>query len=274
LVKAVEHLGSLVWLEVRVPEWSWASPGRFAMLQSQPSRCFLPRAFSVAGQKRAEGGGADVAFLIAPIGEGTNEVTSMSVGDPVWVTGPLGKGFDVDALVAPSSAPGARIVIVSGGVGAAPFPPLLDRLSSVPTVANLDVVVLMGFRDQAQARGAAPVEAAAARFAGAGGRCRTELVTEDGSCGPPRLVTSLLSNEIRRDDRVVACGPSAMHRAVWAVCSSVSVSEVWFNMETVMACGVGSCHGCALLMADGSIARVCHDGPVFRARDVYGGEVV
>jgi dihydroorotate dehydrogenase electron transfer subunit len=37
-----------------------------------------------------------------------------------------------------------------------------------------------------------------------------------------------------------------------------------------MACGVGSCHGCAVPLADGSFARVCHDGPVFLGETVFG----
>lgn len=260
-VVAREHLGGLLWLTVHVPGWSGASPGQFALLHPEPSVCFLPRAFSVAAQA-----GDDVSFLIAPIGSGTRELDGLDVGDAVWVTGPLGNGFDVPALLAP---PSSRIVIVAGGVGVAPFSLLLDRLGELPAGLEAEVLVLLGFRDGAQARGAEPVEAAARRLAGIGGTCRIEIATEDGSRGPG-LVTDLLAAEQRRGDRVVVCGPAAMSDAVWRVCGSVPEISLWFSLETTMACGVGSCHGCAISLADGSIARVCHDGPVFGGAAVYG----
>lgn len=262
-VAAIEHLGPLLWLIVQVPGCADASPGQFALLHAEPSGCFLPRAFSVAAQA-----GDQVSFLIAPIGSGTRELEGLDIGDPLWVTGPLGKGFDMQALLAP---PSRRIVVVAGGVGAAPFPLLLDRLAAFPAGPPADVLVLLGFRDEAQALGAQPVEAAAGRLAAAGGTCRVEIATEDGSIGPARLVTDLLAAEQRAGDRVVVCGPAAMSDAVWRVCRRVPEISVWFSVETTMACGVGSCHGCAVILADGSIARVCHDGPVFSGPAIYGG---
>jgi dihydroorotate dehydrogenase electron transfer subunit len=276
-VWAKEPKGSLVWLTVEVHGWRGARPGQFAMLQPEPSRCFLPRALSVADEI-----GERVSFLVAPVGEGTEELCALETGEPVWVLGPLGNGFDLDeigaGLVTPATSPaaGLRLVVVAGGVGAAPFPLLLARLASGHRAADagvsagrrgvgarfgvahgpwaeqgcLEVVVLLGFRDALQAQGAAPVEAAVSRSVDAGLQCRLLLATED--------------------DRVVVCGPPAMSAAVWRTCSSIPDVRTWFSLEAGMACGVGSCHGCALTLADGSLARVCHDGPVFSGERVFG----
>jgi dihydroorotate dehydrogenase electron transfer subunit len=65
-----------------------------------------------------------------------------------------------------------------------------------------------------------------------------------------------------------------MMDAVWRVCSNSGVEAAWFSLETGMACGVGSCHGCAVTLADGSVALVCHDGPVFTGDAIYGRAVV
>ncbi len=260
---ARERLGGFLWLTVKVPDWSPASPGQFALLHADSSGCFLPRAFSVAGQERDL-----VSFLISPIGRGTQELNGLGIGDLVWVTGPLGNRFEVEALVAP---PSSRILVVAGGVGAAPFPLLLDRLTALACAPMLSVLVLLGFRDETQARSAEPVEAAAAGLAASGCKCRIEIATEDGSGGRAGLVTDLLTSHLRPGDRVFVCGPTAMAEAVWRVCQKVPNTTVWFSMETVMACGVGSCHGCALTLADGSIARVCHEGPVFSGSALYGG---
>ena len=105
----------------------------------------------------------------------------------------------------------------------------------------------------------------------AGLRCRLEVATEDGSRGPAEKVTDLLARHLLPGDRVAVCGPWAMSEAVWRVCSAVPDVQTWFSLETKMACGVGSCHGCVITLADGSHARVCHDGPVFRGEEVFGG---
>jgi dihydroorotate dehydrogenase electron transfer subunit len=114
------------------------------------------------------------------------------------------------------------------------------------------------------------VREAAARLGEAGLRCRLEVATEDGSRGPAEKVTDLLARHLRPGDRVVACGPEAMAKAVWQVCRAVPDVCSWFSLEAGMACGVGSCHGCAITLADGSYARVCHDGPVFGGVEVFG----
>lgn len=259
-----ERLGGVAWLEISAPGWDGAGPGQFAMLQAEPSRCFLPRAFSVAAS-----GDGSVSFLIAPVGAGSEEICGLTPGEEVWVTGPLGNGFDVDALLAP---PEARIVVVAGGVGVAPFPLLLDRLATDCAKSDTDVLVLVGFRDAGQGEGVRPLQRAVEGLAGASVKVRMEQAFEDGSHGPTRRVTDLLADEVRPGDRVVVCGPSAMSEAVWRTCQARGVTSVWLSLETGMACGVGSCHGCALTLADGSMVRVCRDGPVFSGLDVYGGE--
>ncbi len=116
-----ELLGTMFRLDVAIPGWPGARPGQFALLQAEPSRCFLPRAVSISDEA-----GERVSFLIAPVGEGTRELCDLAVGKPLWVLGPLGNGFDVEALV---TSPG-RAVIVAGGVGVAPFPLLLSRMQA------------------------------------------------------------------------------------------------------------------------------------------------
>ncbi|MFH0915153.1 MAG: hypothetical protein V1912_01730 [bacterium] len=283
-----EPLGSLVWLTIDVPGWRSARPGQFALLQSEPSRCFLARALSIADEV-----GERVSFLIAPVGEGTRELCGLEPGARVWVLGPLGNGFDMEeiACCAASSSPSLsapssglpRLLIVAGGVGAAPFPFLLSRLvdryaldrssgtaAGAPAERFPEVVVLAGFRDASQARGAAPVIEAVCRLREAGSSSRFVMAAEDGSCGPAEKVTDLLARELRPGDRLVACGPSAMSVAVWSTCCQVADVQAWFSLEAGMACGVGSCHGCALTLADGSMVRVCRDGPVFFGARAFG----
>jgi dihydroorotate dehydrogenase electron transfer subunit len=259
-----EPLGSLIWLTVDIPGWPGARPGQFALLQAGSSRCFLARALSIAGEV-----GQAVSFLVAPVGKGTRELCGLQPGDGVWVLGPLGNGFDVENL-----ANGARLLIVAGGVGVAPFPLLLSLLAGRASRPFPEVVVLLGFRDARQAQGAAPLLEAVSRSQSVGLSCRFAVAVEDGSHGPAEKVTDLLVRELVPGDRLFVCGPAAMSAAVWRTCCLVPGVRTWFSLETGMACGVGSCHGCAVTLADGSMARVCHDGPVFSGETLFGPNTI
>lgn len=268
VVAARRSVGSLVWLTVEVPGWPGARPGQFALLQAEPSTRFLARPLSVAGEA-----GTEVSFLIAPIGPGTRELCTLDPGALLWVLGPLGNGFPLQTML---DRPGRRLLLVAGGVGAAPFPLLLSRLSysndgTGGRAAPREVVVLVGARDSAQAEGASPVAREVAEAAQAGLSCRLVMVTEDGSAGGRGLVTDALAAELHPYDRVAVCGPPAMSEAVWSLCAQAVGVRSWFSLEAGMACGVGSCHGCVITLADGSFSRVCAEGPVFEGEKVWGG---
>ena len=74
-VMSAQPLGSLVRMTVSVPGWPGARPGQFVMLQAEPSRCFLARPLSVCDEA-----GETVAFLVAPVGDGTNELCGLGDG--------------------------------------------------------------------------------------------------------------------------------------------------------------------------------------------------
>ena len=262
-----QPVGSLGWLTVQAPGWPGARPGQFVLLQALESACFLARPLSVSQQD-----GETLSFLIAPIGSGTRELCGLRAGDLLWVLGPLGNGFDLDALTA---GPG-RTVLVGGGVGAAPFPLLLsalaERFAAEPAALSehpREVLVLLGFRDSAQASGAGAVAAAAAALEELGVSCPGEVATEDGSIGRPERVTDTLWRQILPGDKLAVCGPWPMTEGVARVCASIPDVHAWFSLEAGMACGVGSCHGCVVPLADGSQARVCREGPVFAAEALF-----
>jgi NAD(P)H-flavin reductase len=92
---------------------------------------------------------------------------------------------------------------------------------------------VLGFRSQEYAEAAALVPNA-------------EVVVE------PRLVTEAL----RPDHDVLACGPEPMLRAVAELAPRAQLA--W---EAPMACGYGACYGCAVEIA-GELKRLCVEGPV------------
>lgn len=279
-VSHVERIGSMYLLRLRLPGWHPAAAGQFAMLQAVDSSCFLPRAFSVHEELAPSPGEPDqayeVGFLLAPVGPGTEELSELQIGDAAAVLGPLGTGFDLQEL-----AGGERLVIVAGGVGAAPFPLLLERLAEFEPRPR-EVLLLLGFRDGMQAEALHVFSEPVTRLRRLGVPTHVELISEAGDTGRSGLVTDLLREQLKPGDRLVACGAHAMCEAVWdvlleilgegegeAIISAQSM-PAWFSLEAGMACGTGSCQGCVIELADGSLAKVCRQGPVFSGAEAFG----
>ena len=81
---------------------------------------------------------------------------------------------------------------------------------------------------------------------------------------------SLAAGEIREAE-IFSCGPHGMLVTVAALARRHGV-RCQVSLEENMACGVGGCAGCTVLVQtpDGpAMKRVCVDGPVFDAATVF-----
>ncbi|MGH3134376.1 MAG: dihydroorotate dehydrogenase electron transfer subunit [Gaiellaceae bacterium] len=144
------------------------TPGQFFMLEA-PGRV-LPRPMSLCQAPPGE-----LAFLLEPIGPGSQALCALRPGDAIQVLGPLGNGFDLRV---------ERPLLVGGGIGIAPMPYLSEMLSGAPAI--------LGFRSEHHAEAARLLEDA-------------KVVVE------PQLVTELLPDD---PGDVLACGPEPMLAAV------------------------------------------------------------
>jgi dihydroorotate dehydrogenase electron transfer subunit len=221
-------------------------PGQFVMIRGEWGvDPILPRAFSLVET------GSKGAVLVHAVGKGTKLLVQMEPGDVLDVLGPCGKGFSLPPA-------GRRPVLVAGGVGVAPMVYLAENLlrdGHKPTS-------LFGGRTAADL----PLHE---RLAASG---ELIMTTEDGSIGEKGLVTGPLERLLKEDKTVqlYSCGPEPMLRAVARAAEAHGIPcEV--ALESPMACGIGTCKGCAVQAADGSFLYVCSDGPVFDAVDIYGG---
>jgi NAD(P)H-flavin reductase len=169
-VVAVEAVGPYALIRVERGGLEPGIPGQFFMLEA-PGRV-LPRPMSLCLAPRGE-----LAFLLDPIGPGTQALAELVPGEAIHVFGPLGNGFRLDV---------PRPLLVGGGIGVAPFPYLSEALEHPPAV--------LGFRSEHHAEAAALVPNA-------------EVVID------PVLVTDVLP--VGRD--VLACGPEPMLEAVRAL---------------------------------------------------------
>jgi dihydroorotate dehydrogenase electron transfer subunit len=173
-IRADESVGPYTLLRVERGGLDPGVPGQFFMLEA-PGR-LLPRPMSLCLAPPGE-----LAFLIDPIGPGTQALCALEPGDNLHVFGPLGNGFRLDVQ---------RPLLVGGGIGIAPLPYLSEVLGAPPAV--------LGFRSEWHAEAAVLVP-------------NTEVVID------PVLVTHALRDRLKPVPDVLACGPEPMLEAVRAL---------------------------------------------------------
>ncbi len=208
------------------------------------ARPYLRRAYSVADADPAAG---NVEFLIKTVGVGTRALEQMPMGSPSRLLGPLGNTFTVGDLPR-----GARVAIVAGGIGAAPFPALLRALAK----AGLSGDLYLGGRNakelgiRSRFEGLVPGE--------------TVLASDDGSLGEKGFVTAALSRRLAagaRYARLYACGPMPMFAALAKVVGEAGVPSE-FSTEAEMGCGFGACLGCVIPGTEKPFVVSCSEGPI------------
>lgn len=229
-----------------------SEPGQFIMLRlpDQPVP-FLRRPFSIHRLIKKDDRIEGIELLYKVVGAGTEKLSGYSVGDYVDIVGPLGTGFSVSDSY-------RRIFIVGGGIGIAPLLFLALTLNEKGVDLSGSSLFIGGrTKDDILCQN---------DFAGL--KLRVEIITDDGSSGEKGLVTDLLERGIKKEkpDIICACGPFAMLESVARIAETYSVL-CQISIETIMACGIGACLGCAVEKKNGSgkYLHACIDGPVFDA---------
>lgn len=213
----------------------------------------LRRPFSLSSIDRQAG---TVSLIYEVRGRGTRILSDYLVGQQVDLLGPLGKGFAIEHLTSEHQA-----VLVGGGIGAPPMAALGQALCD-HGVKSVTTILGAASKDKLLPEEIFQVNGSTVLVA-----------TDDGSQGHQGLVTDLLPplvGEGAETCEVFACGPKGMLKAVGDYCLQQGI-PCQLSLEEVMACGVGACQGCACrikLGAGFNYARVCTEGPVFRAEEV------
>ena len=233
--------------------YSHTVPGQFVMVR--PVDQLLPllgRPFSIYSLIKKNGQISGVELLIKVIGTGTDRLAKLKEGASVALLGPLGNGFDIH----PDDG---RHFLVAGGIGVAPLVFLAEKMIA-KGVSTRQCEIFIGGRSSADLLGIDQFNNL---------NLPVHLVTEDGSTGEKELVTSRVEQiiQIRRPDRVYACGPWAM-LAVLADIVEKHRIQCQVSIETMMGCGMGACLSCVVHTRDPSTPyrHACTDGPVMDTR--------
>lgn len=191
------------------------------------------------------------SITVQKVGEATSRLFELKEGDSFGLRGPFGRGFSF-------SSEGEKILIVAGGVGAAPLSPYADAAfaagSEVHTILGSRSVEDLLFEE---------------RFAEAG---EVYVSTDDGSKGTKGFVTDVLKGlNLLAYDRIAVCGPEIMMASVFRLLEDRNVLEkAEFSLHRYFKCGIGVCGACCM---DKSGLRVCKDGPVFSGVQLLDSEL-
>lgn len=236
-------------------EFAKAVPGQFVMVQVGPGeKPLLRRPFSISGLIDNGDGFEGIELLIKQVGAGTQRLAGLTPGDALDVIGPLGHGFRLKKSH-------ERIYLAGGGIGIAPIRFLASELIHRGVPAGRIRLFLGGqsrqdllCREDFERHGI-PVT----------------ITTDDGSEGDQCLLTDPLELAIQDQapDMVYACGPHGMLACVAGIAQRTG-APCQVSIETLMACGLGACLGCAVESEkDQDIyLHACIHGPVFNVLDI------
>ena len=179
-------------------------------------------------------------------GAGTKIISELKEGEIVDILGPLGKGYDLEVL-----EEGQTALIVGGGIGVPPLYELAKQFQK----KGIQTIHILGFNNIKDVF-------YEDEFAQLG---TTYIATADGSYGEKGFVTDVIKKYAVDYHKYFSCGPFAMLKAL----TQMDEEKMgYISLEERMACGVGACYACVCEKKDGTISRVCYDGPVYDTREL------
>lgn len=229
-------------------------PGQFLMM-SLPGEGEAP--FSISSTPSRPG---MLEFCIRKTGTLTETLFGLKENQTVGVRGPYGNGFPMEKME------GKDIMIVAGGLGAAPLRSLLlyvldnrDRFGKLTYLHGAKTPGEMLFREEfMQLKEREDLN------------CLLTVDKDDTGKWSERvgLITTLFKDLGPIDAKntyAVVCGPPVMYKFVMEhlVKRNIPKHQILMTLERRMKCGVGKCGHCAI-----EYLYTCIDGPVFSWWDV------
>ncbi len=248
-------------LKVRLPlTFKAPMPGQFIMAR-EPGRIdpLLGRPFGVYGFEGSQDE-VTVEILYKVVGKGTLLLSRLTEGDFIEVLGPHGRAFDID----PDAG---KVVFVCGGIGVAPITYLASHYRRLTKAKDVELICYYGASKAANLVGIEKLKKICSHVF---------ISTDDGSHGFQGLITERFSADISSYDpgsaKIYACGPRSMLKELAELLVENSVF-CQILIEERMACGLGACLGCTVLLKEGEgrgeHARACMEGPVFNIGDIH-----
>jgi len=190
------------------------------------------------------------AITIKNVGDCTNSVHDLKVGDFIGVRGPLGNFFKIPQET------NKNIILIGGGIGMVPLRFLASELVKLGckfkiiegAKAGNEILFVNEFLEYHKEE------------------LEFHFCTDDGSYGEKGFASDLFEHLIEnkqvndlKNSIVFTCGPEIMMYKLLHICLEHKI-ELQASLERIMRCGCGLCGLCVI---DPLGLLVCHDGPVF-----------
>lgn len=218
-------------------------PGQFVNVYTKNPSKLLPRPISICEVAKDS---IRLVYRVTGEDTGTKEFSKLKAGDDIKVLGPLGNGFPTDSKSS---------ILIGGGIG---IPPMLELAKNLEG----EKIIVLGFRDSDT------FLADELKQYG-----KVFIASEDGSIGTKGNVIDAIRENNIKADRILACGPTPMLRAIKKYASENNI-ECFLSLEEKMACGIGACLACTCKSSEVDShskvknKRVCTEGPVLNALEV------
>ncbi|MBQ2852645.1 MAG: dihydroorotate dehydrogenase electron transfer subunit [Bacteroidales bacterium] len=181
-----------------------------------------------------------ITLLVQRVGEGTNKMSDIEIGDTLNMIYPLGNGFTI-----PENNEG-NVILVGGGIGIAP----LYYLGKMLKEKGIEPQFLLGGRSKSDLIMLEEFESVG----------KVYITTNDGSLGEAGFVTQHSIWKEKQFDMIYTCGPKPMMMAVTKIARENNI-DCEVSLENLMACGLGACLCCVENTIEGNVC-VCKEGPV------------
>ncbi|NUN93819.1 MAG: sulfide/dihydroorotate dehydrogenase-like FAD/NAD-binding protein [Verrucomicrobiae bacterium] len=214
-------------------------PGQFVLLRLREEGERFP--LTIVDSDSEEG---SITLIVQEVGVSSALMARLNPGDAILdLLGPLGRPTEIRRH--------GDCVCVGGGIGVAPLYPIAAAL----TAAGNRVTGILGAREQRLLILEEEMRRVCADL---------HIATDDGSSGTRGLVSDLLRDRLRQDDRyafAAVIGPVPMMKAVCAVTKEAGIPTI-VSLNPIMVDGTGMCGGCRVSVG-GETRFACVDGPEF-----------
>lgn len=183
-----------------------------------------------------------ITLLVQRVGEGTNKMSDIEIGDTLNIIYPLGNGFTIPV----GSRQATSVLMVGGGIGIAP----LYYLGKMLKEKGIEPQFLLGGRSKSDLIMLEDFEKVG----------KVYITTNDGTLGEQGFVTQHSIWKEKKFDMIYTCGPKPMMMAVTKIARENNI-ECEVSLENLMACGLGACLCCVENTIEGNVC-VCKEGPV------------
>ena len=195
------------------------------------------------------------SITVKNVGECTNAIHNLKMGDFIGVRGPLGNFFEIPQDTS------KNLFLISGGIGLAPLRFLLSELLRL----KYQFQIIQGAKVESELIHRDEFSELETNDS------KIFYCTDDGSYGAEGFASDIfedliknLSNQELSKCIAYTCGPEKMIFKIFKICEKYKI-DLQASLERIMRCGCGLCGLCAM---DSLGLLVCKDGPIFKSESL------